>query len=1328
MRERLFPETRLFDPGYYSRENALSPFWARHPFVHYILRGRRQGAETHPLLAAGWYRQKNPDVDFRKFTPAAHFLSCGWREGRNPHPLFDGEWYLGHYPDVKAAGHNPLLHYLAAGEAEGRNPHPLFDVHWYRREAKLAFTAGALAHYLAQPGTASPHPLWDAVYFQQQAGSESLPGLQHYLTDDSLWGISPHPLFNVGYYRQQTQAIGDEMAMAPLDHFVRFGGKRRYRPHRLFDIEWYLSRNADLRHSSANPLVHYLSSGEQEGRSPHPLFDAEWYRQQLQHKQGIRLERGLLAHYALHSCPAADPSPFWQQAHVDRQVTGRRVFLENYMADKRLWPTLNPNPLFDAAFYSAQVAATGKKMLGSPLRHFCTTGWQQGLDPHPLFDVSWYFRRHPRARQLGHNPLASYFSLESKGAREAHPLWSQEHVNAQTGNTRRVYLSDYIANPALWSLSPHPLFDSAYYRQQLDADGEVLSVAPLQHFMERGWKEKRNPHRLFDTGWYLKAHADVRNSNANPLVHFVLFGDMGDRDPHPLVDLYWYKSQLSRAGKAVTGKFMEYFLAHEEGQGPHVCPLWDQAFVDRQARGRARVTLADYIHDPRLWHLNPHPVFDAKYYQLQLKALRKTLSCPPIQHFLREGWKLGLNPHPLFDTRWYWEKHTDVRDLRCNPFLHYRQCGEEEGRTPHPLFDVLWYRRQLEESGQAAGDGPLAHYLSQGRRAFSPHPAWDQDWIDAQAGRHIRLPEYLRNRALWAISPHRLFDPAWYVRQAEARGGCGNCSPMEHFFREGWKQGHDPHPLFETAWYLGSNVDVSESGVNPLCHYVISGEESGLDPHPLFDVGWYRKGLSEAGIRPGRGLLEHYLDGSTPAISPHPLWDPAYLAEQTGSTAISLVDYLLQEEHWGLNPHPLFDAGYYGKQVFDMGVAPLLHCLKNTDLSVNPSIYFHVRWYMGRNSYLSEFRGKAGIPLMHFLLKGSRQGENPHPFFESKWYAENYLNWDRISVPPIVHYITTGYKQGCNPNPSFDSAQYRKRHRIPQEFDPLKWFLQRTPVDLPPKRNRLADAFVCVPVPARAAGHFEYKAPAKRYAMLFTPRSGSSLLTDLVTALGVLGRPTEWFNPDLVLRTRNGLPGGALTLRDYIRALLTLRSSPNGVFGVQMVWSHLESLIECGGLDLLLAADDAFFLHIRKNLVAQAISLFLAAESGYFHSHQAGNARFLPAYDVQAIATAIDELLKQETGLCGFVSGRQMQQRIHLTCYEDLAADQARFVEAMGAVLGVPCELPAQPAATRQKIGTNINLEYEARFREERRDWLAARMERRRQAFDGIAGVQADMF
>ncbi|ACA18349.1 hypothetical protein M446_3984 [Methylobacterium sp. 4-46] len=66
-------------------------------------------------------------------------------------------------------------------------------------------------------------------------------------------------------------------------------------------------------------------------------------------------------------------------------------------------------------------------------------------------------------------------------------------------------------------------FDQTYYRLK-NPDVAASGVDLLDHFLNHGWKEGRDPSRHFSVSGYLQANPDVAAANINPLVHFWAFG------------------------------------------------------------------------------------------------------------------------------------------------------------------------------------------------------------------------------------------------------------------------------------------------------------------------------------------------------------------------------------------------------------------------------------------------------------------------------------------------------------------------------------------------------------------------------------------------------------------------------------------------------------------------------------------------------------------------------------------------------------------------------------------------------------------------------------
>ena len=83
-------------------------------------------------------------------------------------------------------------------------------------------------------------------------------------------------LFDANYYLLNNPDVrrGD---VDPLKHFLKYGWIERRNPSPFFDTNYYLVNNPDVEKEKCNPLVHYLRFGGFEGREPSAMFSSSWY-------------------------------------------------------------------------------------------------------------------------------------------------------------------------------------------------------------------------------------------------------------------------------------------------------------------------------------------------------------------------------------------------------------------------------------------------------------------------------------------------------------------------------------------------------------------------------------------------------------------------------------------------------------------------------------------------------------------------------------------------------------------------------------------------------------------------------------------------------------------------------------------------------------------------------------------------------------------------------------------------------------------------------------------------------------------------------------------
>ncbi len=333
------------------------------------------------LFDAGYYLRQNPDVAAAGADPYQHFMYYGWREGRDPSLLFSVSKYLAANPDVGRAALNPLIHYELYGQAEGRAASPTGN-------------------------TAPADPLVDPAYYDQQLGASVIPagiaGQQQasWSYDATGWrqGLNPDALFDTNYYLAQNPDVR-AAGVDPLKHYEAYGWREGRDPSLLFSDSKYLTMNPDVRAAGVTPLLHYLQYGQGEGRmaflsgsaaAADVLVDPAYYDKQL----GASL---------IPTGPAAQA-----QAAASYDATGWRQ-------------QMNPDAFFDTNYYLSHNPDVAAAQV-NPVRHYEQYGWREGRDPSAQFSVTKYLAANPDVRAANAEPLQHFLAYGQFEGRLAVPV------------------------------------------------------------------------------------------------------------------------------------------------------------------------------------------------------------------------------------------------------------------------------------------------------------------------------------------------------------------------------------------------------------------------------------------------------------------------------------------------------------------------------------------------------------------------------------------------------------------------------------------------------------------------------------------------------------------------------------------------------------------------------------------------------------------------------------------------------------------------------------------------------------------------------------------
>lgn len=249
--------------------------------------------------------------------------------------------------------------------------------------------------------------------------------------------------------------------------------------------------------------------------------------------------------------------------------------------------------------------------------------------------------------------------------------------------------------------------------------------------------------------------------------------------------------------------------------------------------------------------------------------------------------------------------------------------------------------------------------------------------------------------------------------------------------------------------------------------------------------------------------------------------------------------------------------------------------------------------------------------------------------------------------------------------------------------------------------------------------------PMLSYLVCATPRSGSTLLCELLDQTGVAGRPEEYFEalrhsgvprrpheyfdperhaniierlafremPDGVVRPANPLWNPSDYGR-YLEWALEQGTTENGVFGAKLMWGYLGDFADLlrtieGMADLPLPAvlGRAFpglrYIQItREDKVRQAVSLWKAVQTQAWRQDDHMALTREPVFSFRAINYLVRLLTAHDASWDAYFLGLGQPPQLKVT-YEELAADPKPVVHRVLEHLGIPAPEPLHLGAPR---------------------------------------------
>lgn len=243
---------------------------------------------------------------------------------------------------------------------------------------------------------------------------------------------------------------------------------------------------------------------------------------------------------------------------------------------------------------------------------------------------------------------------------------------------------------------------------------------------------------------------------------------------------------------------------------------------------------------------------------------------------------------------------------------------------------------------------------------------------------------------------------------------------------------------------------------------------------------------------------------------------------------------------------------------------------------------------------------------------------------------------------------------------------------------------------------------------------------AHAYIICATPRSGSTLLCDLLSQTGVAGHPNSFYRQESVadfVAEWGVTPGDGVDFeRRYLAAVIKAGTGDTHTFGMRVMWPSMPFLLEqlrrlypdqsTDTGRIAAAFGTPVYIHLqRKDRVAQAISRAKAEQSGLWHRHADGSERErvkdhqAPQYDGAQLERFIAEAEDNEAHWHRWFDAAGVTP--FEVSYEDLSANPIAALASTLGALGKDPDIAKRVTVQTARLADAASRDWAARFARE---------------------------
>jgi trehalose 2-sulfotransferase len=217
--------------------------------------------------------------------------------------------------------------------------------------------------------------------------------------------------------------------------------------------------------------------------------------------------------------------------------------------------------------------------------------------------------------------------------------------------------------------------------------------------------------------------------------------------------------------------------------------------------------------------------------------------------------------------------------------------------------------------------------------------------------------------------------------------------------------------------------------------------------------------------------------------------------------------------------------------------------------------------------------------------------------------------------------------------------------------------------------------------------------PSKILIIASTGRCGSHMLGHALHETGSFGFPLEYTNPANLIEWKKRL--GIEDFHAVLTEIQQRRTSPNGVFGIKIHYSHIKQF---GGFNHLIEyLPKAYYILLsRKNVLSQAVSLSIARQTGVWISVQKP-VKNNPKYNFKHIDKCLRQIIL-ENSAWRYILAASGCNYIEMD-FDYVRNNLAKSIERISSFINVkvdPRKVPKEQVTKKQ--GNYINEKWAIKF------------------------------